>query len=161
MNDSVIYRIPQPRPESLQMPQPEVATEQDEAADDSPVWTAEAEFVLSALEAAGLPRLDRRDDDRTVFRTTANLRLFSEVENPKPLRIFVRDVSPRGLGFITRHRLPLGYGGMLHLKCPRRTALAIDCAIRRCRPAANGWYEGAISFNRPQCALEPSNFSAR
>jgi hypothetical protein len=142
------------------MPQAAVAAEQ-EAADDSPAWTAEAEFVLSALEAAGMPRLDRRDSDRTVFRTTANLRLFSEVENRKPLRIFVRDVSPRGLGFITRHRLPLGYGGMLHLKCPRQSALAIDCAIRRCRQAANGWYEGAISFHRPQSALEPSNFPAR
>jgi hypothetical protein len=141
------------------MTQPVVAAEA--AADDPEAWTAEAEFVLSALEAAGLPRLDRRDDDRTVFHTTGKLRLYSETENPNPWQIFVRDVTPRGLGFITRHRLPLGYGGKLHLKCPQQTLLVIDCAIRRCRAAANGWFEGAICFNRPQNALDPSNFPAR
>ena len=153
------FRLPQPRPLTLQMKQVAIATE--EAANESATWTKEAEFVLSALEAAGLTQQNRRDADRTVYHTTAALRLYSEVENPKPWQIFVRDVTPRGLGFITRHRLPLGYGGMLNFKCPKQTMLNIDCVIRRCCQAANGWYEGAISFNRPQHALDPSNFSPK
>jgi hypothetical protein len=159
MSDSSTYRIPQPISKALHLPREAAAVQ--ESAEDSSSWTTEAEFVLSALEAAGLPRLDRRDNDRIVFHTTANLRLYSEVENPKPWQLFVRDVTPRGLGFISRHRLPLGYGGMLHLRCPRGAALAIDCAIRRCRAAANGWFEGAIAFNRPQSALDPENFLLR
>ena len=29
--------------------------------------------------------------------------------------IYTRDVCPRSLGFVTRHRLPLGYGGVVEI----------------------------------------------
>ena len=54
------------------------------------------------------------------------------------------------MGFITRHRLPLGYGGRVQVLGPRGEPITIQCTLYRCREAAPGWYEGALYFNREQ-----------
>lgn len=122
-------------------------------ADDPGDWPAEAEFILSALDAARVLPTDRRGADRAAFRAVAELKLFSDERGREPWVLYTRDVAPRGMGFITRHRLPLGYGGILRMRGPTGEELAIDCSVRRCRPAVNGWFEGAMSFNREQWSL--------
>jgi hypothetical protein len=114
-------------------------------------WPQDAGVVLSALEA-GRWSDERRGHARLSFRVKAMLWLFAD--NPgAPARIlFTRDADQRGLGFITRDRLPLGYGGILRVSNPKAAekTLSIPCTIIRCRQTAPEWYEGALQFNRDQ-----------
>ena len=112
-------------------------------------WSAEVDLILSALEAGAAPE-DRRSGGRMSYRVKAELRLFSDAPAADPWLLFTRDVSPKGLGFITRHRLPLGYGGKIVLPTPTGQMVTIHCTLYRCREAASGWFEGALYFNRPQ-----------
>ncbi|MFT3786546.1 MAG: hypothetical protein QM770_10315 [Tepidisphaeraceae bacterium] len=65
--------------------------------------------------------------------------------------LFVRDADPKGIGFITQHRLPLGYGGRLQIALPDgENDLEAGCTIYRCRPCSSDWFEGALTFNRAQ-----------
>ncbi len=119
----------------------------------------EVEFILSALEAARQGPSERRSGDgRVVYRTLAELELFADASGAKPWVLYTRDVMARGMGFVTRHRLPLGYGGIVHVRGPKGETLSIDCTLRRCRETVNGWFEGALSFNREQWALGEDNF---
>lgn len=112
-------------------------------------WPAELDFILSALEAGQSGRRNQRMASRKMYRVKAALRLFAD--GPLEARIlYTRDVSRRGLGFISQHRLPLGYGGILELPAPDGRMLRIDCTLLRCREAVRGWYEGAVYFNREQ-----------
>ncbi|HSV14825.1 MAG TPA: hypothetical protein VLI90_11230, partial [Tepidisphaeraceae bacterium] len=67
-----------------------------------------------------------------------------------PWLLYTRDVNGRGLGFVTAHRLPLGYGGVIELPGPLGEPLTIHCTLLRCREAAPGWFEGSVYFNREQ-----------
>ncbi len=110
----------------------------------------EAEFIMSALELAG-HTLERRNHLRQRYRVAASLSLYSEMEDGgEPIVLYTRDLSATSLGFITRRRLPLGYGGLLTLPNPDGTPHRIDCTLLRCREVTRGWYEGALYFNRPQ-----------
>ncbi len=114
-------------------------------------WHAQAEMVLTALEAAA-PSGDRRKQTRSVFRVQASLKLFTDSADEPARILYTRDANQRGIGFVTRSRLPLGYGGILELPSlhtPAKT-LTIQCTLTRCRLAAAGWYEGALHFNRDQ-----------
>ena len=106
-------------------------------------------MILSALEA-GQFVASRRRHRRSPYRVKAELRLFSDGPLGMPWTIFTRDIDSRGLGFICPHRLPLGYGGQIELPNPEGQMLEINCTVYRCREAAPGWYEGAVSFNREQ-----------
>ena len=122
---------------------------------------AEAEFILSALEAgshagqAGIK--ERRKSDRSPYRVSASLKLFSDSQQAPPWTLYVRDVGPGGLGFVTRHRLPLGYGGILTIQTPDGRTQTIDCTLLRCREAIQGWFEGSMYFNREQVVFEKAN----
>lgn len=116
-----------------------------------PTWPAEADLIISALDAGragGIP--DRRRVRRVPYRVPAILRLFSDLPDTDPWTLYTRDIDRRGVGFITRHRLPLGYGGMIRLPLPDGDFLEAHCTLLRCREAAPGWYEGALYFNREQ-----------
>ena len=113
----------------------------------------EAEFILSALEAGQFSGATRRKSDRVAYRVCAYLKLFSDQAQQPPWPIYIRDVTPKGLGFITRHRLPLGYGGILTLPKPGGKTIKLDCTLLRCRPAVEGWFEGSMYFNREQAWL--------
>ncbi|HYE16838.1 MAG TPA: hypothetical protein VEA69_00215 [Tepidisphaeraceae bacterium] len=114
----------------------------------------EVEFILSALEAgAGAGTADRRRGERMKYHVCASLKLYSEPEAGLPWQIFVRDVNSQGLGFLTRHRLPLGYGGILTVVSPQGGVAKIDCTLVRCREAVPGWFEGSMYFNREQGAF--------
>lgn len=121
-------------------------------------WPAEAKFILSALDAARAPRLDRRSAERTNYHVVAELRLYSDAAEAVTWTLYCRDVTSRSMGFIARSCLPLGHGGKLFVRGPRGEELAIDCSIRRCKLAVNGWYEGSVSFNREQWPLDANNF---
>lgn len=118
-------------------------------------WPPEVDLVLSALEAASVANADRRDVPRLRYRVPAELRLFSDAPGSPPWRLFTRDVSIRGLGFVTRDRLPLGYGGVLHLSSPQGRPIEINGTLSRCRDIGNGWFEGAMYFNREQFVFQP------
>jgi hypothetical protein len=109
----------------------------------------QVELILSALET-GRHREDRRDESRQRYRVRGRLRLFSDAPHVKPWTVYTRDVHARGLGFVTPHRLPLGYGGLIELPHPDGGMMTITCTLFRCRQAAPGWYEGAVYFNREQ-----------
>jgi hypothetical protein len=82
------------------------------------VLPKEVEFILSALEAGQFAGATRRRGQRFPYRVSASLKLFSDTPQAPPWQIFVRDVNPKSLGFVTKHRLPLGYGGLLTLASP-------------------------------------------
>ena len=119
------------------------------------VWPREVDLILSALEAAGHPLADRRGGGRSAYRVHARLRLFSDSPMGAPWPLFTRDVNSRGLGFLTPHMLPLGYGGQVELPGPDGEMYSIHCTLLRCREATPGWYEGALYFNREQLAFAP------
>jgi hypothetical protein len=115
-------------------------------------WPPQVELVMSALDAgryAGGHR-ERRSGRRVPMRVKAFLRLFVDAPASPPWTLYSRDVYSRGLGFITAHRLPLGYGGLLDLPTPDGNPVSIACTLLRCREAAPGWFEGAVYFNRDQ-----------
>jgi len=131
---------------------------------------AQVELVMSALEAgrhggqaADYAGPNRRTARRRSLRVKATLRLFSDAPNTPAWTLFTRDVHTRGLGFITPHRLPLGYGGVLELpaSCFGPAAegemILIPCTLLRCREAAAGWFEGSVYFNREQPRLAEDN----
>jgi hypothetical protein len=126
----------------------------------------QVELVMSALEAGRHQGSsdeyhgpNRRTARRRTLRVRAALRLFSDTQPTPPWALYTRDVHSRGLGFITPHRLPLGYGGVLELpaSCAGPAAegeiLSIPCTLLRCREAAPGWFEGSVYFNREQPQL--------
>jgi hypothetical protein len=130
-------------------------------------FPAEVEMILSSMEAGrhawaqelessgvqgfGAPAgEERRAGLRASYRVRAELRLFRDRPGSPAWLIYVRDADPRGLGFISPHRLPLGYGGYVELVAPSGRPLSVPCTLFRCREAVPGWYEGAMSFNREQ-----------
>ena len=113
-------------------------------------WLAEAEMIISALEAGAPAEDDRRAHPRRRYRIIADLRLFSDKPDSPLWRLFTRDISERGLGFVTRERLPLGYGGVIEFAGPGGKMLSVSGTLFRCREIGNGWYEGALYFNREQ-----------
>ena len=124
-------------------------------------WPVEAELILSALDAAGASasvaatsrqgrRSDRRHRNRQSYRVRGELKFFSDDADAPPWILYTRNVTPRGAGFITQHRLPLGYGGKVTLTTPNGRRLKVNCTLIRCRETAPGWYEGALNFNRDQ-----------
>ncbi len=116
---------------------------------------AEVEFIMSALDAGNYGSADRRQAARFTYRVSAALRLYSDVPNGVPGQIFVKEVNAKGLGFLTRHRLPLGYGGILTIPSPLGgSPIKIDCTLLRCREAVQGWFEGSMYFNREQGMFE-------
>jgi hypothetical protein len=118
---------------------------------DQLLWPPEVELILSAMDAAhDTSAPDRRTKPRMLFRARAELRLYSDAPEATAWEIYTRDCDDRGIGFITPHRLPLGYGGTLEIVSPRGHRSTIDCTLYRCREAVPGWYEGALHFNRPQ-----------
>jgi hypothetical protein len=119
--------------------------------DDISAWPQEAGMVLTALEA-GSWKDERRRHPRTAYRVKALLWLFADTPGAPARILYTRDVDHRGIGFVTRDRLPLGYGGIVRLVGPNTPSkiLSISCTLYRCRLAAPGWYEGALHFNRDQ-----------
>jgi hypothetical protein len=122
---------------------------------DPSYWPAEARMILSALEAGESQQQsdNRRQGSRTLYQVQAWLKLFSDPDGSPPWKLYTRDVSTRSLGFLTPHRLPLGYGGVVELPGPDGKAVTAHCTLFRCRPTARGWFEGALSFHRQQFAL--------
>ncbi len=115
-------------------------------------WPREVELILSALEAGGAPE-ERRRVRRIKYHVKAELKLFSDVPSAEPWTLYTRDVNPKGVGFLTQHRLPLGYGGKLQIPSPHGQMVTIHCTLYRCRETSHGWFEGALYFNREQWAF--------
>ena len=121
-------------------------------------WPPEVELILSALEAAGPAYDERRRHQRMPYRALAELRLFSDAPGQPMWRLYSRDVSVRGMGFITSHRLPLGYGGVVQLPTPRSGRLvSVAGTLFRCREVSSGWFEGSLYFNREQWIFSPES----
>ena len=135
-------------------------TEQDEAARASAAgdWPAEVDLVISALEAGQCEpaKIEQRRWPRHAYRVRADLRLFSDPPSQPYWTLFIRDAHRRGMGFVTRHRLPLGYGGLIALPAPDGSEMEISVTLVRCRQAAPGWFEGAVYFNRDQQCFHES-----
>src|SRR5690348_14599826 len=87
----------------------------------------EVEFILSALDAGEFAIRDRRKECRVPYRAAGFLKLYSDTPQAPPWTLYIRDVGPRGLGFVTRHRMPLGYGGILTVQSPNGKTMKIDC----------------------------------
>ena len=111
-------------------------------------WPSEVDLILSAQEIGRHASPDRRADQRASFRVRARLRLFSDGPDSAPWPLFTRDLGPRGLGFLSPNRLPLGYGGRVEFRAPDGSQKEVHCTILRCREAAPGWYDCAVYFNR-------------
>ncbi|MGA3065860.1 MAG: PilZ domain-containing protein [Tepidisphaeraceae bacterium] len=114
-----------------------------------PTWPPEVALILTAL-AAGRWADERRSTPRRTYRVKAGLRLYTDDPGSERRCLFTSNVSRRGLGFLTQHRLPLGYGGTVEIPAPDNRTLKVECTLLRCRQAAPGWYEGALHFIRDQ-----------
>jgi hypothetical protein len=121
------------------------------------LWPPEVNMILSAMEAAPRPDNEHRQSDRLAYRVRAELKLFADDAQTAAWTLYTRDVDPRGVGFITPHRLPLGYGGWVELLTPRGRKARIACTLYRCRQVVPGWYEGALYFNREQWMFTPED----
>jgi hypothetical protein len=131
----------------------ELDTVEGDFAGLEPQERAEVEFIMSALDAAGYS-LDRRKSVRNRYRVRAALQLYSEMDQrSEAIILYTRDVTSKSLGFITRRRLPLGYGGVLDVPDTDGVMRTIECTLLRCREISTGWYEGALYFNREQPAF--------
>jgi hypothetical protein len=108
---------------------------------------AEVELVMSALETVRHRAVDRRGARRNRYRVPARLRLFSDRPEIEPRTIYTRDIHPRGVGFISPDRLPLGHGGLIQFPLPDGGLASLHCTLCRCRQTANGWFEGSLNFN--------------
>jgi hypothetical protein len=129
------------------------STQPDSTADNELI-PPDVALVMSALEAGGARQPNRRNGPRYRYRVLATLRLFSDQQSTPPWLLYTRDISPRGLGFVTAHRLPLGYGGVIELPGPAGEPVSVHCTLLRCREAAPGWFEGSVYFNREQAKFE-------
>jgi hypothetical protein len=119
-------------------------------------WPPEVELILSALEAAGNAHDERRSHERIPYRVLAELRLYSDPPAQPLWQLYSRDVSVRGMGFITPHQLPLGYGGVVQIPTPRTGRLiSVAGTLFRCREVSSGWFEGSLYFNREQWIFSP------
>jgi hypothetical protein len=131
--------------------------QRDTAGRPSPItrdFPAQVELILSAIETGQFSPRERRCVGRAPYRVEAMLRLFSDAPGAPAWKLFTRDANGRGVGFITPHRLPLGYGGLIDLAGPDGICRTIPCTLLRCRQAAPGWYEGSLYFNRYQPDFE-------
>ncbi len=119
-------------------------------------WSPEIDLIMSALDVAGgIALTERRSRERKVHNAIASLRLYADADSPDdPPLLFVRDVDSRGLGFITQHSLPLGYSGRVTIETPDGDLLEVGCTVYRCRPCSGDWYEGALTFSKPQHAFD-------
>jgi hypothetical protein len=117
------------------------------------LWPPQVDIILSAMAMRAAVDVDQRTPARMDYRVRAMLRLFADGTVAEPRVLFTRDADPRGLGFITTHLLPLGYGGSIELLCPTGELRKIACTIHRCRQISPGWYEGALHFNREQSSF--------
>ncbi len=114
-------------------------------------WPPEVDLILSAMDAAYPRRThDRRASTRSTYRTRAELKLFSDHPLDAPTVLYTRDVQDRGIGFITRERLPLGYAGTVELTLESGEKIRSHCTVYRCRETINGWFEGALHFSQTQ-----------
>jgi hypothetical protein len=113
-------------------------------------WPREVDLILSAMDAARAshPASERRESGRTPYRTRAMLKLYASRADDPPATLYTRDTDRRGLGFITPHLLPLGYGGWVTLQSPEGELIRVECTVYRCRKTVQGWYEGALTFHR-------------
>jgi hypothetical protein len=110
----------------------------------------EVQMILTAIDSGQHPGWERRARNRASYYTEAKLRLFSDLGTGRHRVLYTRDVSTRGLGFITPDQLPLGHGGRLTLTGPHGRRMQIQCTLSRCRQISVGWYEGALQFVREQ-----------
>jgi hypothetical protein len=120
-----------------------------------PSWPPEVALIITAL-AAGRWAEERREMPRVPYHVKAALRLYADEPGAHEKYLYTNNVSPRGLGFLTRHRLPLGYGGTVEIPMPENRTMTVHCTMLRCRQAAPGWYEGALHFVRDQEEFTPS-----
>jgi hypothetical protein len=139
---------------SIHLAQPPEPEGCNQPPDDGLSWPAEVELIASALEAAGASTEGRRQMPRMPLRRRAALRLYADAPGAAPWPLYIRDANERGLGFVTPHRLPLGYGGTIELAGPSGHLVRLNCTLLRCRPVASGWFEGSLHFNREQPAFK-------
>ena len=117
---------------------------------------AEVALVMSALEAGrhgAATAAERRLARRRPLRAAAALRLYAEADDD-PVVVYTRDVGGRNVGFLCRHRLPLGYGGTIELPTIDGEPARIACVLLRCSPTAAGWFDASAAFNRLQPQFE-------
>jgi len=136
----------------------DIATDEEVGSEAPSYWPPEARMILSALEAGDVsPAANRRGQPRTLYQVKASLRLFSDPDGAPAWKLYTRDISSRSVGFITPHRLPLGYGGVVELPGPDGQTIRANCTLFRCRQTVRDWYEGALSFYRRQPGLAGEN----
>ena len=112
---------------------------------------ADVAMVMSAMEAGRFDAgaRDRRAGRRRATRASAVLRLYADAGHATV--VYTRDVTGRNVGFLSRSRLPLGYGGTIELPPPHGRggeAVPVACVLLRCTPAAGGFYDCCAAFNR-------------
>lgn len=111
-------------------------------------WPHDVQVVMSSLDAAARSAAERRLQQRRLFRVKAQLQLFGEPIADPPIVLYSRNLTDRGMGFITRTRLPVSRGGAVQFLAADGEPVRTSVTVTRCRQIAPEWYEGSVQFIR-------------
>jgi len=97
--------------------------------------------------------IDRRHRPRVPLAVRASLAPADDTGAVRPPAIRTRDLSPLGLGFLSRQDLSVLGEAVLRLPGVAGRVVCVACRIRRSRELGNGWYDGLVEFLQPQPEL--------
>jgi hypothetical protein len=97
--------------------------------------------------------IDRRHRPRVPLAVRASLAPADDTGAVRPPAIRTRDLSPLGLGFLSRQDLSVLGEAVLRLPGGAGRVVCVACRIRRSRELGNGWYDGLVEFLQPQPEL--------
>ncbi len=126
-----------------------IAIEEPRMFKPGPIPT-QAAMIISSLEAGHHGLSERRAIRRNPYRIGTQIRLFTDESADRARTLYTREANRRSLGFVTEHRLPLGYGGVIDLPDDDGFLARVHCTLLRCRETSPGWFEGSLYFNREQ-----------
>lgn len=105
-------------------------------------WPADVIAVVTSLESAFPPIIQRRKLPRTAYKRQGTLSLNGQ--NPFP--VYTRDANKWTIGFLSSHKIESNQRGVLRLVGPDGVERDLRCRVIRSREVRPGWYDAAVEF---------------
>lgn len=114
-----------------------------------------AHAMIATMEDAGeSPATDRRANNRRRYLAQARLRWAeAQQEAAQVTTLYTRDLTGRGVGFITSGELPADSTAVVELPGVDGMPIQAQGKIVRTKAFANGWQEGYVRFDEPIAGL--------
>jgi len=110
-------------------------------------WPLDARMAMFVLEAGGHgPQFVRdRAEERQSCRIIGTV-CDSDRASLKHSIVYVRDVTPRHMGFICQSPLPVGTTVWLNCSDENGQSIRTPCRVGRARQFMSGWTEGVLDL---------------